>query len=199
MRPSRRILIRKSWLSFATALLLLLGLPGWLDQYLVLKNRLGRADAIYVLGGDFEIRAPLAAQLYRDGYAPVIVLPREAEPTVPGVQNPTDTTVGILTRSGVPADRIRILRYGQGVSSTADEGRAFRIYAHASNLHRALLVTSAHHTRRASLVMARALRESNVSMYYAPAEDTGRGLRRRVADISKESVKLVYYALTYWP
>ena len=43
-------------------------------DYLTVHSSLHSSDAIVLLGGSFKERAPAAAMLYKDGYAPLVLL-----------------------------------------------------------------------------------------------------------------------------
>jgi uncharacterized SAM-binding protein YcdF (DUF218 family) len=112
--------------------------------FLTVEDDVAPADLIVVLPSDVTTRPFRAAQLYRRGLAPRIVVPRVADG--PAVRmglmpNPTDVIVGILKREGVPASAITVLADAP-VASTADDARAVRSYLLEHPAQRLLLVTS---------------------------------------------------------
>ena len=121
------------------------------------------ADAIVILAGSIRDRTLEAARLYRTGIAPRVVVTRETLP--PG--EPALRSAGIelpesdaLTRTaliglGVPPSAIVTLR--RRAQSTASEATTIGRWACARRMHRLVVVTSPAHTRRARLVLDRAL------------------------------------------
>lgn len=158
------------------------------------------SDLIYLLGGNCFLRAPLAAKLYREGWAPKVLVSRE--PTLHGKENFTDVSVHLLMQNGVPSRKIVEISPGSGVRSTADEARALRVYLDAYPAQQILVVTSMFHSRRARLAIDRALWNRSVSVSVVAVEEpdwttktwqnTAFG-RRQVA---LEELKLVGYWLT---
>lgn len=114
-----------------------------------------KADAIIILGAARMDRTLEAGQLYREGWAPRVVVLRTADLNRRGVlarlgiKLPTffDLQVSALEQMGVPRQAIVELR--ETVDSTADEARAIRAYARSQRLSRIIVVTSTYHTRRA--------------------------------------------------
>jgi uncharacterized SAM-binding protein YcdF (DUF218 family) len=178
-----------------------------LGRILVAADTLERCDAIYLLGGNYEVRAPTAARLFREGWAPVIVTAREPEALdIRGHarENFTDITIDILERAGVPANRIVQIKVPGGVRSTADEVRALRNYADVHPLHKVLVVTSAFHTHRARTALRRSLRNKGVELRMYPVEEpkfqtsnwwlTVFGRKQ----VGIEYAKFFYYLATFW-
>ncbi|MBV8069457.1 MAG: YdcF family protein [Acidobacteriaceae bacterium] len=172
--------------------------------FLADTNRPEKSDLIYLLGGDYSLRAPVAAALFNEGWAPKIVIAREpADPkrVLNGGENFTDTTIGILVARGVPRDRIIQFEPRNGVRSTADEARALRLYVDAYPAATILVVTSPFHARRARMALARAL-PSGVRLVMVGASG-GCGLenwRRSEAcrsQVETEWIKFAYYFFTF--
>lgn len=110
----------------------------WLTRQLVTVDRPAAADYIVVLGGLSE-RAVEAAQLYREGYAPKIIVTSSGEDTV--------RLAGLVRGLGVPEAAILL------------DDKACRTWSHpatiaalpgvSKELDRFLVVTSPYHTSRA--------------------------------------------------
>lgn len=172
---------------------------------LVVGESLPRADALVVLSGSasYVERTRRAAELYREGRAPRVVLTNdnqrggwsEARQTNPlFVERAREE----LVRAGVPESSVEVLP--GAVASTYEEAAAARAYAARENLRSLLFVTSAYHTRRALWTLRRVFRGSGVEVgLEAAAEAHGpaawwlraRGWRA----VALEYPKLVYY---YW-
>lgn len=141
--------------------------------FLSIDDRLRPAGLIYVLGGEIDTRPFLAADLYRRGLAPRVVLARVADSraTQLGVMpNQTDATVRLLVRLGVPEHAIVVLRpWPAGVASTTDEAWAIRDLLRRSPSERMITVTSRYHTRRARWMLRRELEGVPVEILMAGA------------------------------
>jgi uncharacterized SAM-binding protein YcdF (DUF218 family) len=150
------LLILLAVLAFAFHSQILTGIA----DYLIINDRLQPADAIFLLNSDFDTRPFHAADLYKQGLAPVVVIARaENTPVVDLglVPNDTDISVGVMEKHGVPPERITILPFQGGTTSTFDEAAAFRQYVEESHVQRIILVTSAFHTRRARWIFEKTL------------------------------------------
>jgi uncharacterized SAM-binding protein YcdF (DUF218 family) len=177
---------------------------------LIVKSELARADTLVVLGGSstYVERARWAAQLFKEGRAPKIILTndnRQGGWSNAERRNPlfVERAVEELRRASVPAESIEVLP--QAVSSTYEEALLLREHAAAHNLKSLLVVTSAYHSRRALWVMRRVLAGSGVEVGISPVAPGGQTpspgvwwLRPRGWDaVAAEYPKLVYYWLCY--
>ena len=96
-------------------------------DYLVVNDTLQPSDVIVLLNSEVNTRPFRASQLYQHGLAPAIVIARsESTPTVELglVPNDTDISVAVMEKLGVPADKIIVLPFPGGVTSTFDEPTA---------------------------------------------------------------------------
>src|SRR6266699_2857355 len=122
-----------------------------------------RADAIVILAGSVPDRTLEAADLYRAGLAPRVVVTRERLPRgqaamrARGVRLPEgdELTVTALRELGVPPGAIVVLAR-RGVS-TESEARTIARWACARRLRGIIVVTSRAHSRRARLILRQAL------------------------------------------
>ncbi len=172
----RRLGVGAAALLLGTALLyalhvsLLVGVARWLD----VEDPPARAALIYLFAGDLHSRPALAAELYRRGYAPRIVVAREQ--TLPAVEmgvypHRTDVTVRLLHRFGVPDSAIVVLQAPGGTTSTRDEAVLLARWLRTHPARRVIAVTSRYHTRRARWQLRRALEEDQVELRMAGADD----------------------------
>lgn len=145
-------------------------------RLVTVEDELRPADLIFLLSGDgFEgARAHRAAQLYRDGFAPRVVVARSDD--TPSVRmglypNDTDVNLRVLQRLGVPRESIRVLVVPGGVTSTTDEARALRGYLSRHPARRVIVVTSDYHTARARWNLRRELEGAPVEIRMAAATD----------------------------
>jgi uncharacterized SAM-binding protein YcdF (DUF218 family) len=143
----RRVFV--AFLLLGLWLIALLGARG-----LIVSEPLDRADAIVVLSGSSTLaeRTQHAAQLYSEQRSSRILLTTDNEQG--GWSNTEkrnlyfhEITVNELTRLGVPAQNIEVIR--PPVSSTWDEAERVCEYSKAHGLRSMLIVTSGYHSRRA--------------------------------------------------
>lgn len=141
-----------------------------LGVWLIREDPLSKADVIYVLGGSRMERPLEGADLYNAGWAPRILLSRqatdggEAELKARGVVYPTEADLqkSILGSLGIPPDAIEILDEEQ--DSTSAEGHALVDRAIRNHWTRIIFVTSKMHTRRASLALRRRLAPLGITL-----------------------------------
>ena len=145
---------------------LLLGLSGFvsLGRLLVSVDPLERADVIYVLGGGWINRTLEALQLYRDGYAPRIVLSpdRRLAGAIQlerlGAHFPTDPEMArqiLVGPLAVPESAIELL--AGNVDNTAQEADLIRPRTGPGGWSRIIIITECPATRRAAFAFRRAL------------------------------------------
>lgn len=112
----------------------------------VIEDPLEKADVLIVLSDDnfYADRATRAAELFREGKAPLIVASgRRLRPSA-GVAELMEHD---LIERGVPKDKI--LRFAQDGDSTREEAESLAKLAKTKKWHKAIVVTSNYHTRRA--------------------------------------------------
>src|SRR5271166_5189211 len=115
----------------------------------VLDAPAAHADALLLLGDDnfYADRATEAAQLFRQGVAPVVVASgRRLRPSA-GVSELMEHD---LIERGVPKDRIE--RFAHDADSTRGEAEALGRLAKEKGWKRVVVVTSNYHTRRARYI-----------------------------------------------
>jgi uncharacterized SAM-binding protein YcdF (DUF218 family) len=131
-------------LSFITSLLCLAG-------FVLVQDEPQHADAIVILGGNADVRAPRAFELAREGYAPVIFLDMETDETY--YHTPTLKLAHDWIQTLPPdiASKIRICPVN-GAESTKDETAATKKCLDDAGVRSAILVTSNYHSRRARII-----------------------------------------------
>lgn len=182
----------------------------FLAENLIVEKPLEKADAIVILSGSsvYLERAQKAAQIYRQGIAPKILLSDDGEHSGwsrSERRNPkfVELTRNNLIAEGVPAEKIEIFP-GQ-VSGTIDEAEALRTKIEQAELQSVLLVTSAYHTRRALWTFTNVLHDERVQIgIVAPptGEQTPMPFVWWLSEkgwrlVAGEYVKMVYYRLNY--
>jgi len=155
-----------------------------------------KSDAIVLLAGNHKERAPAAAMLYRDGYAPRIILTND------GVFSSWSTRHNRnlyqiewaeeeLIELGVPRDRIvKLPFYG---SATVYDALAVKLYLFKSGLRKIIVVTSDRHTRRAFWTFRYVLKSYPAEIAMYPAKSFVFGPK----ETAMEYVKLLYYSVRY--
>ena len=177
---------------------------------LIVSAELERADALVVLSGSgaYIERTGLAAQLFKAGRAPKVILtndPMKGPWSQEEQRNPTFTerAADELRRAGVPPERIEILP--QPVAGTYDEAVLLRAWAVSRGLRSILVVTSGYHSRRALWTLRRVFEGSNVEVGLVPVAP-GQQMPGPVIwwlkpfgwrMVALEYLKIVYYFFSY--
>ena len=177
---------------------------------LIVSAELPRADALVVLSGSgaYVERTQLAAQLFRQGRAPKIILTNDSQRgpwSIEEQRNPTFTerAVSELRRNGVTPDRIEVLP--DAISSTYSEALVLRRYATEKGLRRVLVVTSSYHSRRALWTLRHVFEGSGVEVgletvapgQQMPSPATWWWYPSAWQMVAMEYPKLIYYWLRY--
>ena len=180
-RPSGRSRVVLALLVATVAATALIWSARSLGRLLYHDDPLERADVIVVLAGSWLTRVAEAGDLYREGWAPMIVLSRELPDRgeqalrangidVPGV---TDVQLGALSSMGVPRSAIDVL---DPQEATATEAARIAQLAAARGWRTIIVVTDKLHTARSRLVITRHLEGT-------PARVLMRGSRYDPADV----------------
>jgi uncharacterized SAM-binding protein YcdF (DUF218 family) len=135
-----------------------------LGRFMAREDPLQKADAIFVFAGKYIERPLEAADLYKDGYAPRIVVTRATldqatfELQRRRVRIPTeyDLTAEMLEQVGVPDSALVSPRFIH--DNTAEEARTLRELTLQHGWRRVIVVSSKYHLRRVSLAVRRQLR-----------------------------------------
>lgn len=159
------------------------------------------SDALVVLLGRVDHRPARAAELYREGLAPLVLLGTSTDDSAKVSLGETGLTREVLIRLGVPPEAIRDLP--GVVTSTRDESLRVREFARSHPLRRVTVVTTAYHTARARWIFRKTLAGTGIEVRMAAARapsydetdwfETDEGL----ADYFNEALKTLYYRLVY--
>jgi len=180
VRVPRRRRARRRWIALGATLavcvlawLLRAQLLEGAARFLSVRDPLARADAIFVLGGDPDIRPYAAAALYRRGLAPRVLVPGMETGRLAGdglIPTQTQLFLGVLRREGVPDSAVQVLNMPGGTSSTTEDARVLAGWARRGGARTIIAVTTTYHTRRTRLALRRALEGTGVRlmMYGAP-------------------------------
>lgn len=152
----------RRWLVVSAILALMVGAMFWAvrnaGRWLVVDDKLQKAQVIVVLSGITPYRAIEAAQIYQQGWAQQVWLfkddPRGADTAFADLgihQIPEqEYDQAVLERLGVPKSAIRIMDVP--TTNTASEFELLREELRRENADKVILVTSPLHTRRAQAI-----------------------------------------------
>lgn len=126
-----------------------------------------QADAIIAIsGGDTTARTNHAVNLYKQGWAPLIIFSGAAQDKT-GPSNALAMRK-IATDAGVPADSILIEEYAETTKQNAIKTNEL---LEAHGIRSVILVTSAYHQRRASLEFHKRVDQTSITVRSNPTFD----------------------------
>jgi uncharacterized SAM-binding protein YcdF (DUF218 family) len=144
------VIILVSFLMFCLVLYLVRRpILSFLGEAWIVEDPIDRADALIVLGDDnfYADRATRAAELFREGKAPVVVASgRRLRPNA-GISELMEHD---LIERGVPKDKIVRLTHDAG--NTEEEAEALKKVVKERKWKSVIVVTSNYHTRRARYI-----------------------------------------------
>jgi uncharacterized SAM-binding protein YcdF (DUF218 family) len=130
------------------------------------SNAVPGADVLVVLGGRIETRGPRALELYRQGYAPEILLTdlRPFSPGIPDFNCSERSIVRAMRDYFAPGAPLSVVpsRNGTGATSTFDEARDLLYYSREKGYTRIIIVTDEFHTRRSLYAFQKIFKDSGV-------------------------------------
>ncbi|PYT53440.1 MAG: hypothetical protein DMG43_09025 [Acidobacteria bacterium] len=136
-------------------------------EFWIIEDPIDKADAIIVLSDDnfYADRATRAAELFREGKAPVVVASgRRLRPSA-GIAELMEHD---LVERGVRRDRI--LRFAHDADGTREEAEALARFAKERKWRSVIVVTSNYHTRRARYIFRRVFPQ-DIEVRVASARD----------------------------
>ena len=136
-------------------------------EFWIIEDPIDKADAIIVLSDDnfYADRATRAAELFREGKAPVVAASgRRLRPSA-GIAELMEHD---LVERGVPRDRI--LRFAHDADGTREEAEALARFAKERKWRSVIVVTSNYHTRRARYIFRRVFPQ-DIEVRVASARD----------------------------
>lgn len=182
----------------------------WVGRQLVYEDPLEQADAAVVLGGGGFERELEAADLYLDGYAPLVVLTRTPEFGALGelqrrgvrVESSIDMRLRHLRELGVPSSAVTVL--SETVVSTDQEAALIAQWAQSRALQSLTIVTARFHTGRSRFIFEHKFRETEITIRIRPSRfkrfdpESWWLARPTLRDGLFEFEKLIFYRLRYW-
>ncbi|MBC8466596.1 MAG: YdcF family protein [Deltaproteobacteria bacterium] len=161
-----------------------------------------KADAIVVLGGSY-FRPLYAADLYNQGFAPVIYVSRPIERKDRNLLKSVEVNLPsqeeifrrLLRKKGVPDSAIRF--FGKSVINTAQEAEALKEIV-GNEPKTLILVTSPYHVRRAKMIFEDTIPQCTILGTGTPYQSFPKkwwSTRKSALKTVNEVVKIVYYVL----
>jgi uncharacterized SAM-binding protein YcdF (DUF218 family) len=201
---------RRAWQRAMIVLLASIVLCGWMGREALLRGAatvwilsdpVTRADAIVVLGGDFQQRPFIAADLYRRGLADKVLISQTAGIAVGASPSNTELSRATLFKFGVPSDAIE--NFGTANKNTRDEALALREWAKRNAASAFIIPTEVFSARRVRWIFHRELSGNAVKIQvpsFEPPGYTGREWWKTEAGViafQNELLKYAYYRLKY--
>jgi uncharacterized SAM-binding protein YcdF (DUF218 family) len=130
------------------------------------------ADAIVVLSGTVETRLPRAITLYKEGYAPRILLTQERSINALAAQLPCknmDKAQALMRLLHADCELTLVPSLKGGATSTFDEAYDLKDWARKNSYKRIIIVTDDFHTRRALYAFTKIFKGTNIAVQAAGA------------------------------
>ena len=130
------------------------------------------ADAIVVLSGGIETRLPRAITLYKEGYAPRILMTQERPINILAAQLPCtnrDKAQALLHMLHADCELTVVPSQKGGATSTFDEAYDLKDWARKNSYKRIVIVTDDFHTRRAAYAFTKVFKGTNMAVQAAGA------------------------------
>jgi len=168
----------------------------FLLDLLTIRQPIGNADAIVLLAGNMKERLPVATRLFKENYAPLIIL---ANGGIVGEwsakRNRNFLHIELaeerIVSLGVPREKIvKLPYYG---SATMFDALAVMEYLEKKGLKKIIIVTSDYHTRRALWTFKYVLKDFTEEISIASAISFETGVRT----LALEYLKLGFYLIKY--
>jgi uncharacterized SAM-binding protein YcdF (DUF218 family) len=186
-----------SW--FARAQILRGAAQAW-----IVSDSIAPADAIAVLGGGLQTRPFAAAELYKKGMAPLILV-SDAKPSpaeqIGILSSHVEGNRGVLLKLGVPAQAIS--GFGAELSSTYDEARALAEWAAHRGAKRVIVPTELFASRRVRWILDKELGQVGAQVEVQSLRPLEYGIdnwwrhEQGVINFQNEIIKYLYYRFRY--
>jgi uncharacterized SAM-binding protein YcdF (DUF218 family) len=185
----------------AIVILAVAGLGGWLGRESLLQEAadlwvvsdpLTHADAIVVLGGNHQTRAPAAADLYRRGLANKVLVSNWSD---------CESNRAALLKLGVPASAIEA--FGKTQKNTREEAIALREWAEQNAASVFAIPSEPFMARRVQWIFRREFSDRPVTIEVQPLESPGYSpegwwkTEQGSVAFQSEIVKYLYYRFRY--
>ena len=178
-------------------------LQGFAEAWAV-EAPLEKVDAVLVLGGGVDVRPFAAAKLYKESYAPqvlVVAAPLRLTARLGLAQGHGELIRAVLLHEGVPEGAI--LSLGKDLNNTYQEALALREWLKTHPCKTILIPTEAIHTRRVRWVFEKVLAGSGCRVIINALENPEYGAHdwwmseAGLIAVQNEVLKYLYYRLKY--
>jgi uncharacterized SAM-binding protein YcdF (DUF218 family) len=178
-------------------------LHGAADLWIV-SDPITAADAVVVLGGDLEVRPFVAAELYKKGLVPKVLVsqvPARRSSTIGGIPSHSELNRMVLLKLGVPEAAIGM--FGEANDSTKDEAVALKDWSERNGVSRIIIPTEIFSARRVRWMFNREFAGSSVDIAIAafepPNYDRSEWWKNPggLITFQNEVMKYLYYRLEY--
>lgn len=173
-------------------------------RFLIVEDPACRVDAVYVLGGEADMRGEEAGRVHRQGWSDRFRFTGEPVPTalrVEGIErSEAEQTRLVAVRAGVPDSMAIAIKRG---TSTYEEAGIILADAMQAGHDTVMIVSSRFHLRRIAYVFRDRFQENGIAvvLHGAPNsdydEDRWWESEEGLLMVNNEYVKLVYYRLKY--
>jgi uncharacterized SAM-binding protein YcdF (DUF218 family) len=185
----------------AIIILSVAGLAGWLGRESLLQEAadlwvvsdpLTHADAIVVLGGNYQTRAPAAADLYRRGLANKVLVSHWSD---------CESNRAALLKLGVPANAVET--FGKTQKNTREEAIALREWIEQNAASVFVIPTEPFVARRVQWIFRQEFSDRPVTIAVQPFDAPGYSpegwwkTEQGSAAFQSEIVKYLYYRFRY--
>jgi uncharacterized SAM-binding protein YcdF (DUF218 family) len=160
--------------------------------YLIYADELEPVKAIVVLSGGTESRMTEALNLYKEGYADLIVLTETGE-QAEGFEylNSFDMRIQLMN-NGVPGGNILITDLS--VNTTLDEAVAVRDLMKKRQFDSAIVVTDPYHTRRTYWIFSEVFADEDVKIIIRPVRSSWFNSRKWFTSLKGWQFTLLEYS-----
>jgi uncharacterized SAM-binding protein YcdF (DUF218 family) len=170
----------------------------------IVSDPITPADAVAVLGGDLEVRPFVAAEFYKKGLVPKVLVsqvPEGRSSTLGGIPGHSELNRMVLLKLGVPDAAIAM--FGQANGSTKDEAVTLKDWAERNGISRIIIPTEIFSARRVRWIFGREFAGSSVHLEVAafePLNYTRAEWWKSAAGVitfQNEFMKYLYYRVEY--
>ncbi len=178
-----------------------------LGEYLVVQDPLKKADLIVCMAGRPVERGLAAAEVYKGGYAPKILIPREEPPEgdevlkARGIHYPHETELLIEMLQGLGVPRSACITSDHPASSCLEEAKMVKELAVREGYHSIIVVTSPAQTRSTRVIFKNVFDEDDFKIIMTPSRytnfkaDNWWMTDKYLKEVITEYQKLIYYTL----
>ncbi len=183
----------------ATSLTLILLCFTYIDVWLIIDDEPDKVDAIVCLGGGGGDRLQKTIELYKMGYAPIIILTSSNINNSEFREFTGDLTRRYLIYKGILPQSI-IQEFES--DNTYSEAKNVKNLMISDNFHSAIIISDAYHMRRTRYVFNKIFQGNNIELFFVPVYGkwVGKpwwGNENSLVFVCNEAVKLLYYWLKY--